>query len=260
MNTLKDKSIIITGAAMGLGLAVAEECAKQGAKLTLVDYNGEALNQAAGKLATAFPETETLIVVADVSVEEQVRNYVNKTLEAFGRIDGFYNNAGVEGIQSPLTECDRDDFRKVIDINLYGVYYGLRYVIPFMKLQQYGRIVNAASVAGIRAVPDHTPYVASKHAICGITKSIAVEYAADGIVANAIAPGAIVTPMVEEAFKQMNPEDPASAEKEFAAANPAKRLGIPKEVASVVCFLLSEGAGYINGQTIAIDGGQSAAY
>ena len=260
MNTLKDKSIIITGAAMGLGLAVAEECARQGAKLTLVDYNGDALDKAAEKLRKAFPEIRMLTVVADVSVEEQVKNYVNKTLEAFGRIDGFYNNAGVEGIQNPLTECDLEDFRKVIDINLYGVYYGLRYVIPFMKLQQYGRIVNASSVAGIRAVPDHAPYVASKHAVCGLTKSIAVEYAADGIAANAIAPGAILTPMVEEAFKQMNPEDPALAEKEFAASNPAKRLGIPKEVAGVVCFLLSEGAGYVNGQTIAIDGGQSAAY
>ena len=141
-----------------------------------------------------------------------------------------------------------------------GVYYGMRYIIPVMKKQGYGRIVNVASVGGIRGVLHQTPYVASKHAVSGMTKNAALEYGRDGITVNAIAPGAILTPMVAEAFRQVNPDDPKKAEAEYAAANPTKRLGLPEEVARVVLFLLGDDASYVSGQTIAIDGGQSNTY
>jgi NAD(P)-dependent dehydrogenase (short-subunit alcohol dehydrogenase family) len=153
-----------------------------------------------------------------------------------------------------------DTFKKVIDINLMGVYYAMRYVIPFMQKQKYGRIVNVASVGGIRGVLNQIPYVATKHAVSGMTKNAALEYAKDGINTNAIAPGAILTPMVAEAFKQVNPADPKAAESEYAKANPTKRLGLPEEVAKVVAFLLSDECSYVNGQIIAIDGGQSNSY
>lgn len=159
-----------------------------------------------------------------------------------------------------MIEYDLDVFKKVIDINLMGVYYGMRYVIPVMKKQKYGRIVNVASVGGIRGVLNQIPYVASKHAVSGMTKNAALEHGRDGINTNAIAPGAILTPMVAEAFKQVNPEDPKAAEAEYAQRNPIKRLGLPHEVAKVVVFLLSEEASYVNGQTIAIDGGESNIY
>lgn len=257
---MKDKVIIITGAAMGLGLATAEYLAKKGAKLSLVDYNAEALEDAVKKLKEIDAHLELLTVEADVSDEEAVKNYVEKTVETFGRIDGFYNNAGIEGKQAPLTEYDQKIFKKVIDINLMGVYYGLRYVIPIMQKQNYGKIVNVASVGGIRGVANQTAYVASKHAVSGMTKNAALEYGRDGILTNAIAPGAILTPMVAEAFKQVNPEDPKAAEAEYAQRNPTKSLGQPKDVASVVSFLLSEENGYVSGQTIAIDGGESNMY
>ncbi|MDF0706090.1 glucose 1-dehydrogenase [Flagellimonas okinawensis] len=257
---MKDKVIIITGAAMGLGLATAEYLAAKGAKLSLVDYNGDALDDAVKKLKEINSEVELLTVKADVSSEEAVKNYVDKTVETFGRIDGFYNNAGIEGKQAPLTEYDQEIFKKVIDINLMGVYYGLRYVIPVMQKQKYGKIVNVASVGGIRGVANQTAYVASKHAVSGMTKNAALEYGRDGILTNAIAPGAILTPMVAEAFKQVNPDDPKAAETEYAQRNPTKRLGLPKEVATVVSFLLSEENGYVSGQTIAIDGGESNMY
>ena len=257
---MKDNVIIITGAAMGLGLATAEYLAKKGAKLVLVDYNGDALEDAVTKLKDSNADVELLTVEADVSNEEAVKNYVEKTMETFGRIDGFYNNAGIEGKQAPLTEYDQEVFKKVIDINLMGVYYGLRYVIPVMQKQNYGRIVNVASVGGIRGVANQTAYVASKHAVSGMTKNAALEYGRDGILTNAIAPGAILTPMVAEAFKQVNPDDPKAAETEYAQRNPTKRLGLPKEVATVVSFLLSEENGYVSGQTIAIDGGESNMY
>lgn len=260
MKKFENKAVIVTGAAMGLGLAAAKELASQGANLTLVDFNEKSLGQAKAEIGEQFPGVKIITIVADVSNEEAVKNYVDETVKAFGRIDGLYNNAGIEGKQAGMTEYDVDVLKKVIEINLMGVYYGMRYVIPVMKKQQYGRIVNVASVGGIRGVLNQVPYVASKHAVSGMTKNAALEYARDGINTNAIAPGAILTPMVAEAFKQVNPSDPKAAETEYAQANPAKRLGLPAEVAKVVAFLLSDDASYVNGQTIAIDGGQSNSY
>lgn len=260
MKNFENKVIIITGAAVGLGLSAAKELAARGANLTLVDYNKETLADAKKELSDEFPGVKIITVVADVSNEEAVKNYVDETVKTFGRIDGLYNNAGIEGKQAGITEYDVNIFRKVIDINLMGVYFGMRYVIPVMQKQQYGRIVNVASVGGLRGVLNQVPYVASKHAVTGMTKNAALEFAKDNISVNAIAPGAILTPMVAEAFKQVNPADPKAAEKDYAKANPTKRLGLPNEIAKVVAFLLSEDCSYVNGQTIAIDGGQSNSY
>lgn len=260
MKNSENKTVIITGAAMGLGLATAKELASRGANLALVDYNEKSLEEARKEISNHYPNAKTITVVADVSKEEDVKNYVDETLKAFGRIDGLYNNAGIEGKQALLTDYDVNIFKKVIDINLMGVFYGMRYVLPVMQSQNYGRIVNVASVGGIRGVMNQTPYVASKHAVSGMTKNAALEYARYGITTNAIAPGAILTPMVAEAFKQVNPADPKKAESEYAQFNPSKRLGLPEEVAKVVAFLLSDDATYVNGQTIAIDGGQSNTY
>jgi NAD(P)-dependent dehydrogenase (short-subunit alcohol dehydrogenase family) len=260
MKKLENKIIVITGAAMGLGLATAMEAAEQGAHLSLIDYNEKALEEAKQAILKEHPNTKVLTVIADVSKEAEVKKYVDETINSFGRIDGFYNNAGIEGKQALMTEYDIEMFKKVIDINLMGVFYGMRYIIPLMQKQEYGRIVNVASVGGIRGVLNQTPYVASKHAVSGMTKNAALEYGRYGIITNAIAPGAILTPMVAEAFRQVNPDDPKAAETEYAKANPTKRLGLPEEVAKVVVFLLSEDASYVNGQTIAIDGGESNTY
>lgn len=260
MKRLEDKVIIITGAAMGLGLAAAEEAAAQGAKLALVDYNADGLQKAKASIEEKHQGVKVLTVVADVSDESQVKNYVDETIKAFGRIDGLYNNAGIEGRQALITDYDINVFKKVIDINLMGVFYGMRYVLPVMQKQNSGRIVNVASVGGIRGVMNQSPYVASKHAVAGMTKNAALEYGRYGITTNAIAPGAILTPMVAEAFRQVNPEDPKKAEDDYAQQNPTKRLGQPSEVAKVVVFLLSDEASYLSGQTIAIDGGQANSY
>jgi NAD(P)-dependent dehydrogenase (short-subunit alcohol dehydrogenase family) len=257
---LKNKSIIITGAAMGLGLAAAKELAAQGANLTLVDFNEKSLREAQQEIQSGFPSVRVVTVVGDTSMEEDVKKYVDSAVSAFGRIDGLYNNAGIEGKQAPMTEYDIGVFKKVIDINLMGVYYGMRYVIPVMQKQKYGRIVNVASVGGLRGVANQVAYVASKHAVSGMTKNAALEYGRDGITTNAVAPGAILTPMVAEAFKQVNPADPKKAESDYAQRNPTKRLGLPQEVAKVVAFLLSEEASYVSAQTIAIDGGESNIY
>lgn len=245
---------------MGLGLATATELASQGSDLTLVDFNQESLDVAVKALKKEFPSVRIVSVVGDASREHDVQRYVDGAVRAFGRIDGLYNNAGIEGRQAPITEYDISVFKRVLEVNVLGVYLGMRYVIPVMQKQKYGRIVNVASVGGLRGVMNQVAYVASKHGVSGMTKNAALEYGRDGIVTNAIAPGAILTPMVEEAFKQVNPVDPKKAEADYAQRNPTKRLGLPHEVAKVVAFLLSEDASYVSGQTIAIDGGESNVY
>jgi len=260
MSIFKDKTIVITGAAMGLGLAASKAVAVKGANLSIVDYNAEALEKAKAEILSVAPAAKIITIVADVSDEQAVKNYVDKTVEEFGRIDGLYNNAGIEGKQASIVDYDINIFKKVIDINLMGVYYGLKYVIPVMQKQGGGKIVNVASVGGIRGVINQMPYVASKHAVSGMTKNAAIEYGKDGIYTNAIAPGAILTPMVAEAFKQVNPADPKAAETTYAQRNPTRQLGKPEDVGNLVAFLLSDECQYVNGQTIAIDGGESNLY
>ena len=260
MANFKGKTIIVTGAAMGLGYAAAESLASKGADLTLVDYNAEALEKAKTDLKSKYPESRFLTVTADVSVEDQVKNYVAVTVKEFGKVDGLYNNAGIEGKQASLVDYDIEVFKKVIDINLLGVYYGMKYIIPELQKNGGGRIVNVASVGGIRGVANQTAYVATKHAVAGMTKNAALEYGKYNILTNAIAPGAILTPMVAEAFNQVNPTDPKAAEAEYASRNPTRKLGDPKDVGNLVAYLLSEENGYVSGQVIAVDGGESNMY
>ncbi|WP_047419464.1 glucose 1-dehydrogenase [Cellulophaga sp. Hel_I_12] len=259
MKNFKNKTIIITGGASGLGLAAAKELASKGGNLSLVDYDEEGLKKAKEELKNEFLDIKVISILADVSEEEAVKNYVKTTLKEFGSIDGFLNNAGIEGDQAPMDEYDVDVFKKVVDINLMGVFYGLKYVLPEMK-ENGGKIVNMSSVGGLRGVINITPYVATKHSVAGMTKSAAMEFAKYNILTNALAPGAILTNMVAESMKKVNPENPKKAEEEFAKRNPMGRLGRPEEVAKVVAFLLSDDNSYINGQVIAIDGGESNIY
>lgn len=254
------KTIIITGGAAGLGKAAAEKLAAEGANLVLVDINNEALENTKKEILASFPNAEVLLIAADVSDEKAVADYVKQAVNKFQRIDGFFNNAGIEGRQARVVDYDVNIFRKVIDINLMGVYYGLKHVLAVMEKQGSGYIVNVASVGGIRGVQNQTPYVASKHAVTGMTKNAAIEYGAKGISVNAIAPGVILTDMVEGAFRQIGGENWEGAMADFVAPNPKKRCGKPSEVAELVAFLLSGSADYLNGAVIPIDGGQSSEY
>jgi len=256
----KDKVMIITGAASGLGEAAAEQLAKEGAKLVLVDYNEEALKEVNNRFNNEYSDVEVLTVTADVSKEDQVKNYVDQTVEKFGRIDGFFNNAGIEGKQNSTEDYGSDEFDKVVGVNLEGVFFGLKHVLAVMKKQKFGGVVNTASVGGIRGVGNQSGYAATKHGVVGLTKNSAIEYGTEGIHINAIAPGAIMTAMVENSLKQMDPDNPETAGEEFVSHNPMQRFGKPEEVGYLVSFLLSEEAGFINAQTIAIDGGQSQKY
>lgn len=257
MKRFEGKTIIITGAASGLGLATAKRLSDEGANLVLVDLKAEALEAARDGLAKG---TNAICVAANVSDLEQVKLYIRKALEAYGRIDGFFNNAGIEGKQNMTEDFSAEEFDKVIGVNLNGVFFGMSEVLRVMHAQGAGAIVNCASVGGIRGVGNQSGYAASKHGVVGLTRNSAVEYGQYGIQINAIAPGAIMTPMVEGSLRQMAGDEWEAVGKKFVEPNPMKRFGKPEEVAALVAFLLSGESGFINGTVIPIDGGQSYKY
>jgi 3alpha(or 20beta)-hydroxysteroid dehydrogenase len=247
------KVAVITGAAAGFGLAVATCLAAEGASVVLVDRAAEALKEAAAAIDGALP------VVADVSREADVDSYVAAALSAHGRIDLFFNNAGIEGRMAPMTDLSADDFDRVIAVNARGVFLGLRGVLRVMKPQESGAIVNTASMAGVRGSPTFSPYVASKHAVVGLTRCAALEGAPYGIRVNGVAPGHIDTRMARDLTAQINPADPEAVYRQIAASVPlGKRYGTAQDVASLVLWLLSDEACYVSGTTQLIDGALNA--
>lgn len=257
MKRFDDKVVIVTGAASGLGLSAAQRLAQEGAILVLVDLSQDALDAAVASLGDG---ARAMTVVADVSDPVQVRNYVAKTMAAHGRIDAFFNNAGIEGRQNRTEDFGGQEFDRVIGVNLNGVFHGMAEVLKVMREQGHGSIVNTASVGGIRGVGNQSGYAASKHGVVGLTRNSAVEYGQYNIQINAIAPGAIMTPMVEGSLRQIGGEDWEKVGQEFVQPNPMRRFGRPEEVAALVAFLLSGESGFINGAVITIDGGQSYKY
>ncbi|KQQ27986.1 glucose 1-dehydrogenase [Frondihabitans sp. Leaf304] len=252
--------VLITGGGSGLGRATALRLAAEGAKLALVDISQKGLDESKAAVLEATPEAEVLTTLADVSKEADVDAYVKATLERFGRIDGFFNNAGIEGRQNLTENFSADEFDKVVAINLRGVFLGLEKVLKIMREQGSGMVVNTASVGGITGIGNQSGYAAAKHGVVGLTRNSAIEYGQFGIRINAIAPGAIWTPMVENSMKQLNADDPRKAAEEFIQINPTKRYGEANEIASVVAFLLSDDASYVNATVLPIDGGQSIKY
>lgn len=260
MTRFDGKTVLITGAGSGLGRAAAARVAAEGAKLSLVDLSAEGLEETKRAILDANAEAQVLTITADVTDAEQVESFIAKTVNEFTTIDGFFNNAGIEGRQNLTEDFGSAEFDKVLAVNLRGVFLGLSGVLRVMRAQGNGHVVNTASVGGIRGVGNQSGYAAAKHGVVGLTRNSGTEYGQYGLTVNAIAPGAIWTAMVEGSMKQINAEDPRGAAEEFIQANPTKRYGEADEVAAVVAFLLSDEASYINSAVIPIDGGQSATY
>lgn len=242
---------LVTGAASGIGRATAEAFAREGARVVVSDVAagaGEAV-------AAAIRERggQAVFAACDVSRPEQVEALVARTVEAFGRIDLAFNNAGVEGETAPTAECTEANWDRVIGINLKGVWLCMREEIPRMLAQGGGAIVNCSSVAGLVGFTGIAAYAASKHGLIGLTRTAALEYAARGIRVNAVCPGVIRTPMVER-FTGGDPE----AEARLVASEPIGRMGTPEEVAAAVLWLCSDAASFVTGHALAVDGGFAA--
>jgi NAD(P)-dependent dehydrogenase (short-subunit alcohol dehydrogenase family) len=245
---MQAKTAIITGGGSGFGREVALKLAQKGVNISVVDLSKEKGEETV-RLCKELGGN-AIFISADVSKVEDVKNYVAKTMERFGKIDLFFNNAGISGSGVRTIECSVEEFDSIVDVNLKGVFYGLKYVVTEMLKTGGGAIVNTSSLGGLVGLPTLGAYSATKHAVIGLTKTIAGEYGRENIRINAIAPGTNETPMVK-AF-------PKEAIKAMADAVPMGRLGQPHEVADVVCFLLSDEASYIHGAVISIDGGSAA--
>ncbi|MCC7062111.1 MAG: SDR family oxidoreductase [Planctomycetes bacterium] len=250
MKTLQDKVALITGGTTGIGRATAIAFARQGAKVVV-----------SGRRPKEGEETVKLIkeaggtgvfLAADVSKAADVKNLVERTVATYGRLDIAFNNAGVESsVMAPTADQDDDDFDKVFAINVKGVYLSMKHQIPAMLKTGAGSIINTSSVAGVIGMPGAGPYVASKHAVIGLTKNAALEYAKLGIRVNAVAPAAIETPMLDR-FTESVPRDL------LTSLHPIGRLGKPEEIADAAVWLASSQSSFVTGQTIAVDGGFTA--
>ncbi|PKR76728.1 short chain dehydrogenase [Halalkalibacillus sediminis] len=242
------KVAIITGGGSGLGQATAVKLAEKGINIVIVDISEEGGQETIDLVKKAG--SDAFFVKADVSKADEVKKYVDQTVEKYGTIDYFFNNAGISGSGKQFLDTDIDEIETIVGINMLGALYGMHYVADVMVKNGGGSIVNTSSSAGVIGQSTVVTYSATKHGIVGMTKSMVAEYAKDGLRVNAVAPGPTETPMVKKYFED-NPEMKESAEQGI----PQKRLGTPEEVAELVTFLLTSDAPYINGDVIRIDGG-----
>lgn len=248
MAMLADKVAIVTGGSSGIGRACAVAFAREGAKVVVADLNiseGEKTVQLVKEAGS-----DGVFVATDVSKEAEVKALTEKTIAVFGRLDYGVNNAGIEQEITPLTEQTESTFDKIISVNLKGVWLCMKYQLSEILKNGGGAIVNISSVAGLVGFPNISIYAASKHAVLGLTKSAALEYAKSGIRINAICPGAIETPMLS-GFIENNEE----LKQQVINMHPIGRFGKPEEIAEGVIWLCSSKASFVTGHSLVIDGG-----
>jgi NAD(P)-dependent dehydrogenase (short-subunit alcohol dehydrogenase family) len=243
---LRGSAGLVTGAAQGIGRALAGGLAAAGAQVALLDREAEAVTTAAGELEGAGHETSAH--PADITDPEAVTEAFADAVERHGRLDFLVNNAGVRHIE-PLLEMELESWRRTLEINLTGTFNCIRAAVPHMLRNGGGRIVNVASVAGLLAFSNRAPYNVSKAGIIALTKSVAVELAAQGITCNAIAPGVIETPLTRDYFT-----DPELAPR-IMGNTPLGRWGQTEDLVAPVVFLCGPGTGFVQGETLVVDGG-----
>jgi len=254
MARLQDKVAIITGAANGIGRAAAERFAAEGAKLVLVDRDEDNLRQ----LAASLGDNIARAVTADVSDEADTARYTQAAVDAWGGLDVLIANAGVGGTIQPMLMNSVEQFDRVYEINVRGVWLGMRAAIPLMAQRGGGSIVITSSYLGLRGVKGGAPYVASKHAINGLMKVAALEHARDSIRINTINPGVIETNLAGEMEQAFSPGDPALGRQRLLRGIPQRRYGQPAEMANLMLFLASDESSYCTGSSFSADGGQTA--
>lgn len=243
-NRFEGKVAIVTGGASGIGKATVKILVEEGAKVTVADMNQDALDAVKKEYGN-----NVLTLKVDVSNEENVKNMVAETVKTFGKLDILHNNAGIGGY-SLIPNMDLAEWRKVFSIDLDGVMLGSKYAIPELKKTK-GNIVNTASISGLGADYGMGSYNAAKAAVINLTRIIANDHGEDGIRCNAVCPGPIATPLAKDVFTD-------DVIKAYSEAIPAGRIGQPEEIATVVAFLASDDASFVNGTTVVADGGLMA--
>ena len=249
------KVALITGGGGGIGRATAIAFAERGAKVFLVDADAASGEATAGIVRQNGGDATFLR--ADVTSSADTQAYVQACLAAYGRIDCFFNNAGIEGRLTPMPDYDEAVFDRVIAVNVKGVFLGMKYVLPVMQKLGSGSIVNTASTAGLFGSPGMIAYVGSKHAVMGMTKVASIDVARSGIRINAVCPGPVETRMMRSIESMRNPADPTAAHDAAAANTPDGRYANPEEIANAVVFLCSDLSGHITGGHVVVDGGRS---
>src|SRR5690348_8263238 len=244
------KVALVTGAASGMGLATAQAFAEAGAAVALADFREDMVKAEVQKLMTAGHKA--IGIRCDVSDDEQVEQMVKRTVEEFGRLDAAFNNAGVMAKLAPTADSSREEWDRVIGINLRGVWSSMKYELRQMQRQGSGAIVNNASVGALTGNPGIASYIASKHGVVGLTRTAALEYIQYGIRVNAVNPGLIDTKIARDVVS-----GDEKAYDEIATGVPIGRAGRPEEIASAVLWLCSPGASYVVGHALTVDGGMT---
>ena len=252
MTDFSDKTVLVTGGGSGIGRAAAQAFAREGANVLVSDIRDSQGQETVQMIRDASGEAS--FVHADVTKRDQVASLVEKTIDTYQQLDIAVNNAGYQGVRARTAEYPEDEWRRVIDANLYGVWYCMTFELNQMVKQGHGTIVNLASVAGLVGFPSHSAYTASKHAVVGLTKTAALEYIRKGIRINAVCPGFTDTPMVQGLMEA----DPVYGQR-LVNHIPARRLGTPEEVAAAILYLCSDQSGFVTGHCLVLDGGVTAA-
>ena len=250
MGLLKDKVAVVTGVGSGIGKAISNAFADEGACLGIGDINEDLLSKTVEELNNKSSQVKSL--KTDVADEEQVKKLIDETVNTFGKLDIIVNNVSVAIGGYPITDMSNDDWQKIIGINFSSVFYGCKHSIPYLKKNKGGSIINIASVQAHNPLPGWAAYAGIKGGVISMTRNIASEFGPYNIRANTISPGTIATEMVNQVIEE---DGTGSLMDDFILMHPIGRIGKPSEIAATAVFLASDGGSFANGEDFRIDGG-----